>query len=173
MNSVPNQTQTIEAFVRKILSFLDETDSGKIQAFLQLFAPDAKSVFNSQPFAQPTAFLQSWFQSVPATQHMLTSLDYHVIPGTASVVCNINCKVRFEEAGRDRSGLDAALCLSGSQHPTQSSTVTHSRKAWGPYYGVSLQIVLYENALANPLIPAIASFNYTLVYRPEDSLINI
>ncbi|AAS52773.1 AER089Wp [Eremothecium gossypii ATCC 10895] len=159
-------SQAAETFVKKLLAHLDECDVDRLQQALPLFQPHCRIVVNTQPFASPAAFLQTWLQAVVATQHTLTSLDYHVIPGTATLVCNAACKVRFDESGRDKMGGDAVL-------PAPAARAQPRARRWGTYYGLSLQLVLDERVLAGDAAAAIAALNYTLVFRPDDTLMSI
>ncbi|KAL3229552.1 mRNA transport regulator MTR2 [Nakaseomyces bracarensis] len=175
MNSNPNQFQLIDLFVKKVLAHLDETNQNKLVEFLQLFqspktTPQAttasKIIFDSMPFADPTIFLTMWSQQVVQTQHVLSALDYHVIPTGASntILCNVNCKVRFDESGRNKLGQDSVL---------ENSSTMNNRPQWGSYFGVSLQICLEDRIFRNDFNGVITSLNYKIVYKPDDSLIKI
>lgn len=167
-----NQSQTLENFVRKILSCLDETDSSKLHHFYQFFNPNnCKIIFNSQPFGQPMNFLQTWQTRVVCTQHNLTLIDYHLIPGVGSLVCNINCKVRFDESGKDKAGQDSIIRDSASS--SISNNTSRNRHIWGTYFGVSIQLIIDERIFNNDLNGIITGFNYNMVYNPDDSLITI
>ncbi|AMD19958.1 HCL193Cp [Eremothecium sinecaudum] len=176
-----NESQVIENFIKKLLAHLDECNVDKLQLFPTLFDQHScKIIVNSQPFAQPAAFIQTWLQQVVATQHSITSIDFHTIPGTNTVICNVNCKVRFEESGRDRSGADSAILVSSSTPSSRNnmhskgSLPSRNQRIWGSYYGVSIQIVLHANIFTdNPPAGVIAGLNYNFVYKPEDSLITI
>lgn len=165
--------QIVETFVKKVLAHLDDSDPSKAQQFLQLFNPQqCRIIFNSQPFAQVMQFLQMWQTQMVLTQHTLTAVDYHVIPGTATLICNINCKVRFDESGKDRLGQDSVIPVSTGPH-TNASNTTKPRTLWGTHYGVSIQLVIDERIFRNDMNGSISSFNYTIVFKPSDSLINI
>ncbi|AET38729.1 Mtr2p Ecym_3235 [Eremothecium cymbalariae DBVPG len=177
MNSSNNQSQIVETFIKKLLAHLDECEVEKLQQFLQLFKQqDCKIIVNAQPFAQPTTFLQIWQQQVVATQHSLTSLDYHVIPGTGTLMCNVNCKVRFDESGKDKMYNDAIITALGSASaPSNPSkpAATRNRRLWGTYYGVSLQVIVDDAIFRNNFLGVISGYNYNTVYKPDDSLIII
>ncbi|SCV04660.1 LANO_0G11562g1_1 [Lachancea nothofagi CBS 11611] len=168
------QSQAVEAFVKKTFTFLDETDSQQLAPFLQCFDPAAsKIIVNANPFAQAALFLETWQRAVVQTQHVLTGLDYHVIPGTGTTVCSVNAKVRFDESGKDKMGQDAVLVLDTGAVPgaplAAAPTAKH-RPLWGPYFGTSVQLVLDDRVFNGDHNCVIASFNYTMVYKPDDSL---
>lgn len=169
-----SRSQVAELFVKRILTHLDDTDSAKLHQFLGLFNPNGcKVIINATPFAQPAAFLEQWETGVTQTQHALTAVDYHVIPGSNSAVFNVNCKVRFDEGGRDRAGQDASI-QQQPQHPQQPrNALNRTRPLWGSYFGVSLQMVVEERVLNKDPNGAILAFNYNMVYKPDDSLMTI
>lgn len=172
MNS--NQFQLIDLFVKKVLAHLDEPNQNKLAEFLQYFqspktapqlqaaAATSKIIYNSMPFADPTIFLTMWSQQIVQTQHVLSALDYHVIPGTNTILCNVNCKVRFDESGRDKLGQDSVV---GSH--------SNSRPQWGSYFGVSMQVCLEDRIFRNDFNGVITALNYQIVYKPDDSLMKI
>ncbi|QEU62194.1 Mtr2 [Kluyveromyces lactis] len=175
------QPQIVETFVKKVLAHLDEPDPAKLEQFLQLFNPhQCKIIFNSQPFGQAVQFLQAWQTGVVLTQHVITAVDFHVIPGTGTLLCNVNCKVRFDESGKDKNGQDSTVPANdqdSQSRPGQGSINSRSldkpRPIWGTYYGVSLQLVLEDRIFANDLNGVISSMNYTIVFKPSDSLMSI
>lgn len=162
-----------ETFVKKVLAHLDNTDVSKLQEFLQLFATQqqqgtgAKIIYNSVPFPDAMQFLTLWQQQVVATQHTLTSVDYHVIPGSGTLICNINAKVRFDESGKDKAGQDSIIREDGNNN---NNNAGNRRHIWGPYFGVSLQLVLADRLYSNQFQGIVQTFNYTIIYKPEDSL---
>lgn len=170
-----NRSQITELFVKKVLAHLDDTDPQKLNQFLNLFNPNnCKIVFNATPFAQLPIFLQVWQSQIVQTQHALTAVDYHVIPGSQTLICNVNCKVRFDESGKDKMGQDATV----PQQPQavsqqQNRSRPTSRPLWGSYFGVSLQLVIDERIFRNDMTGVISTFNYNMVYKPEDTLMKI
>lgn len=167
-----NRSQIAELFVKKVLAHLDDTDPQKLNQFLTLFNPNAgKIVFNAAPFANLSLFLQTWQTQVVQTQHALTAVDYHVIPGSQTLICNVNCKVRFDESGRDKMGLDATVQQNQPQQQNRNRPTT--RPLWGTYFGVSLQLVVDERIFTNDMNGVISAFNYNMVYKPDDSLMKI
>lgn len=182
--STNQQGAITETFIKKILAHLDNTDVNKLQEFLQLFAqpPNAKIIYNSVPFSDAMQFLTLWQQQVVATQHTLTSLDYHLIPGSGTLICNINGKVRFDESGRDKMGQDSIIRQGNQNAPNNNNNISSSssgsgggnrRHIWGPYFGISLQVVLADSIYSNQFQGVIQTFNYTVVYKPEDSLMEM
>lgn len=170
-NTGSNHSQITELFVKKILAHLDDTDPQKLNQFLTLFNPNnGKIIFNAAPFANLSLFLQTWQTQVVQTQHALTAIDYHVIPGSQTLICNVNCKVRFDESGRDKMGLDATVQQNQQQ---QNRNRPASRPLWGTYFGVSLQLVIDERIFANDMNGVVSAFNYNMVYKPDDSLMRI
>lgn len=174
-NNTNQQGAITETFVKKILAHLDNTDVNKLQEFLQLFAqpPNAKIIYNSVPFPDATQFLTLWQQQVVATQHTLTSVDYHVIPGSGTLVVNVNGKVRFDESGRDKMGQDAVIRDGNNPPGSSGSGAANRRHAWGPHFGISLQLVLADAIYSAQFPGAIQTFNYTVVYKPQDSLMEM
>ncbi len=183
MNSNSNnnsQYHLIDIFVKKVLAHLDEQDPNKLMNFLQLFQSSknmppsptvSKVVYNSMPFADPSIFLTMWSQQVVQTQHIISALDFHVIPTGASntIICNVNCKVRFDESGRDKMGQDSVIPMG----PSGAKRMNNNRPLWGSYFGVSLQLCLDDRIFRNDINGVITSLNYKIVYKPEDSLIKI
>lgn len=189
------QPHITETFVQKVLAHLDDADETKLNNFLQLFsgsnpnavvgapapAPPARIVFNGQRSTDAMAFLTLWNQQVVQTQHTLTALDYHVIPGSGTVVCNATAKVRFDESGRDKRGQDASVATppgsagsnSNGNNRSRGNNNARQRQSWGPYFGVSMQLVLDERVYRNDMHGVIHSLTYTMVYKPEDSLIDL
>ena len=173
-SSSSNQSGIVQTFVKKVLLHLDESDPQKLNSFLTLFNPsgNCKIILNASPIAQPLLFLQMWQQQAVQTQHNLTSLDYHVIPGSGTLICNVGCKVRFDESGRDKTGADS-IVLADNIGNTALGSNTKPRPIWGSYYGVSFQIILDDRVFRNDFNGVITGFNYKMVYKPEDSLISI
>lgn len=169
-----NRSQLTELFIKKILAHLDDTDPQKLTQFLNLFNPsNCKVIVNSTPFAQPTIFLSTWQSDVVQTQHALTAVDYHVIPGSQTMICNVNCKVRFDESGRDKMGQDANVPPNGTIGSGSNNPKPNLRPLWGSYFGVSLQLIVDERIYGNDMNGVISGFNYSMIYRPEDSLMRI
>lgn len=174
-NSGNNRSQITELFVKKILAHLDDVDPQKLNLFLNLFnTNNCKIIFNASPFVQPTAFLQMWQTEMIQSQHALTAVDYHVIPGSQTLICNVNCKVRFDESGKNKLGQDANIPV-GQPNPNASklNNRPNSRPLWGSYFGVSLQLIVDERIFRNDMNGVISGFNYNMVYKPEDSLLKI
>ncbi|CCK70198.1 Mtr2p KNAG_0D04530 [Huiozyma naganishii CBS 8797] len=165
-----------DTFVKKVFAHLDNTDVNKLGDFLSLFqSGSAKIILNSQPFGDPTQFLTLWQQQVVATQHTVQSVDFHLIPGSGMVVCNVTAKVRFDESGRDKAGVDATIRdANGSGATPRRGAGNHTpRTQWGPYFGISLQLVLNESIYRNSFQGCINAFNYSIVYKPSDTLMQV
>ena len=112
--------QAAETLVKNIFTSLDETQSQQLAQLARSFQPaGCRLVINGNPFAEPGLFLDAWQRGVVQTQHSVTAVDYHVIPGTGSAVCSVNGKVRFDESGRDKAGNDATvqMCIRDSGMP--------------------------------------------------------
>lgn len=172
-SNTKQQPHITETFIQKILAHLDDTDVSKLNNFFQLFNPNSngKIVFNGQRFNDAMSFLTIWSQQVVCTQHSITSVDYHVIPGSGSVICNIVAKVRYDESGKDKNGQDA-IVRTGTTN-INNNINNRNRQFWGPYFGVSLQLVIDDRIYRNDLNGVISSFNYKIVYKPEDTLIEL
>lgn len=175
VNSGNNRSQLTELFIKKILAHLDDTDPQKLTHFLNLFNPtNCKVIVNATPFAQPAIFLEVWQSSVVQTQHALTAVDYHIIPGSQTMICNVSCKVRFDESGKDKMGQDSVVASNGGNiGMNKTSAKPNSRPLWGSYFGVSLQLVIEERVFNNDMNGVISGFNYNMIYKPQDSLITI
>lgn len=171
-----NQAQITATFTKKILAHLDDPDSNKLAQFVQLFNPNnCRIIFNATPFAQATVFLQMWQNQVVQTQHALTGVDYHAIPGSGTLICNVNCKVRFDESGRDKMGQDATVPIqpNNTGNRNRPNDMNKPRPLWGPYFGISLQLIIDDRIFRNDFNGVISVFNYNMVYKPEDSLLKI
>ncbi|CCD24772.1 Mtr2p NDAI_0D04590 [Naumovozyma dairenensis CBS 421] len=165
-----HQPEILQTFIKKILLHLDDNETKNLQQFLSYFNnTNCKIIFNGAPFAQPMIFLQMWQEQFVQTQHALTSLDYQIIPGSGTMILNINSKVRFDESGRDRLGQDA-LIKDGSN---RGGLNNNTRPIFGSYFGVSLQLVIDDRIFRNDFNGVISCFNYNMLYKPEDSLIKI
>ncbi|KAF4003085.1 Nuclear pore RNA shuttling protein Mtr2 family protein [Saccharomyces cerevisiae] len=140
-----NQAQITATFTKKILAHLDDPDSNKLAQF------------------------------VVQTQHALTGVDYHAIPGSGTLICNVNCKVRFDESGRDKMGQDATVPIqpNNTGNRNRPNDMNKPRPLWGPYFGISLQLIIDDRIFRNDFNGVISGFNYNMVYKPEDSLLKI
>lgn len=171
MNNNNNQNAITETFIKKIFAHLDNTDVNKLNEFHQLFSTNqCKIIFNSVPMTDATQFLTMWQNDIVSTQHSMTALDYHIIPGTGTLVCNVNGKIRFDESGRDKAGQDAII-REGNNAPNAPNQ--HRRNIWGPFFGISLQLIIDDRIYKNEFHNVISMFNYTIVYKSSDSLMEI
>ncbi|CCE61737.1 hypothetical protein TPHA_0B00650 [Tetrapisispora phaffii CBS 4417] len=169
-----NQSGIIQTFVKKILAHLDDADPQRLNSFLSLFnqTGNCKIILNGNPIAQPTEFLTAWQQQVVQSQHNLTSLDYHIIPGSGTLICDVGCKIRFDESGRNKLDQDAVV------NPTNTGTTSNAggikgRPFWGPFHGVSIQLIMDDRIFKNDQNGVITAINYNIIYKPDDSLINL
>lgn len=170
MNNNNNQNAITETFIKKIFAHLDNTDVNKLNDFHQLFTPNqCKIIFNSVPMTDATQFLTMWQNDIVTTQHSITAFDYHIIPGTGTLICNINGKIRFDESGRDKAGQDTIV----RENNTQNLATQNKRNIWGPFFGISLQLIIDDRIYKNEFQNVISMFNYTIVYKPSDSLMEI
>lgn len=174
-NVTRHQPQITETFVQKILAHLDDNDVSKLNNFLQLFSNNSngKIIINGQRSNDAMSFLTMWSQQVVSTQHSITSIDYHMIPGSGTVICNITAKVRFDESGRDKNGQDSIIPIQGnnSSNNNNNNNMNRNRQFWGSYFGVSLQLIVDDRIYRNDMNGVINSFNYTIINKPDDSLI--
>ncbi|CAB4256992.1 similar to Saccharomyces cerevisiae YKL186C MTR2 mRNA transport regulator, essential nuclear protein [Maudiozyma barnettii] len=168
------QPHITETFIQKIFAHLDNQDVSKLNNFLQLFSNNSngKIIINGQRSNDAMSFLTLWSQQIVSTQHSITSIDYHLIPGSGTVLCNIGAKVRFDESGRDKNGQDAVIRNNQNQNQNQLNQ-NRNRQFWGSYFGVSLQLILDDRIYRNDLNGVINSFNYTIINKPDDSLIEL
>lgn len=141
-------------------------DSYKAQ-FLPQLKSNAPVILNANPIGGKLAFQEHWLK-FPASQHNITSLDYHSIPGTGTFVMNLSGKVRFDETGKTKLGETADL----DSNPTVMGGIS-ARTIWGSWLGFNANLILDEVALQNPNSEVINSLNWKIVYRPDDALVTI
>jgi len=125
-------------------------------------------ILNGNPIGGKLAFQEYWLK-FPLSQHNITSLDYHSIPGTGILVLNLSGKVRFDETGKTKLGETADLGAPGAAAGGFGTT----RNLWGSWLGFNANLILDESALQNPNSEVINSLNWKIVYRPDDSLVTI
>lgn len=146
-----------------------------VEEYATQFGKQLKSscaiVFDGRPQApQPPAndarleFQKKWL-TCPSSKHTLTSFDCHLIPGTGLFNIMVNGKVSFDESGRSRLGLTADLPQDPHSQPP--------RTLWGPAFGFCLIMVVDEAVASNKDAQVINSFNYRLVFKPHDSLVEL
>lgn len=177
------ESNAMTSFVKQLLQYLDASDTQSAEQCLRMFRPsDCKVVVNTTPFSSAMDFLAMWQQRVVLTQHALTLLDFHAIPGSGAIVCNVNAKLRFDESGRDRAGLSCDAVnpanptnagMGAASGPRNGPPQAKQRPLWGPNFGVSLQLVLDERVYQSDIQGVISSLNYTTVFKPDDSLIDL
>lgn len=109
-------------------------------------------------------FQKRWLAS-PLTKHTITSFDCHLIPGTGQFNILVNGKVSFDESGRSRLGVTADV--------PQDLQTQPARILWGPGFGFCLAMMVDEAVASNSEAELVNSFNYRLVYKPHDSLVEL
>lgn len=142
-------------------------DSYKAQ-FLPQLKLNSPVILNGNPIGGKLAFQEHWLK-FPGSQHNITSLNYHSIPGTGTFVINLSGKVRFDETGKTKLGETADI---GGPAPVPSIGGA-PRTIWGSWLGFNANLILDEAALQNPNSEVINSLNWKIVYRPEDALVTI
>lgn len=163
----------MEGYIKDLFQTLDKqfspqlnTDSYKSQ-FLPQLKPNSPVILNGNPIGGKLAFQEHWLK-FPGSQHSITSLDYHSIPGTGTFIINLSGKVRFDETGKTKLGETADLGAA----PIAIGSIG-VRNVWGSWLGFNANLILDEIALQNPNSEVINSLNWKIVYRPDDSLVTI
>lgn len=160
----------LEAYIKQLFQTLDKqfnpTMNTSVETYKLEIMPQLKEsspiLLNGNPIGGRSAFQQYWI-NVPLTQHSVTSLDYHKVPGTTILIINLSGKVRFNENGKTRLG---------ESSETVQPMETTQRNIWGSWFGFNSNIILNENFLSQQT-DVINSFNWNIVYQPNDSLIDI
>ncbi|RKP30107.1 NTF2-like protein [Metschnikowia bicuspidata] len=175
----------IEPFLKSLLSSLDlqlhhsgtatQPRFQSVEDYATQFGRQLKStsaiVVNGHPLApQPPTndarleFQKKWL-ACPNSKHTLTSFDCHLIPGTGLYTILVNGKVSFDESGCSRLGVTADVPQNPQMQP--------GRAIWGPGFGFCLAMVVDEAVAASANAQVINSFDYRLVYKPHDILVEI
>lgn len=175
----------IEPFLKSLMSSLDlqlhppgTTTQPRYQSveqyatqFGRQLKPSSAIVFNGHPLApQPPAnnarleFQKKWL-ACPNSKHTLSSFDCHLIPGTGLFNIIVNGKVSFDESGRSR--------LSESADVPPDPQTQPPRALWGPSFSFCLNMVVDEAVASNKEAEVINAFNYRLVFKPHDSLVDL
>lgn len=147
-----------------------------VEAYATQFAKQIKPacavVFDGNPLIpQPPTndgrleFQKKWLNA-PLTQHQLSSIDCHLVPGTGFYTVTASGKVRFDESGKSRLGESSELI-------PQTGTASKPRTVWGSWFGFSLYMVVDETVVQNKEIESINTFNYRITYVPDYSIICI
>jgi mRNA transport regulator MTR2 len=143
-----------------------------IEQYATQFAPqlkrDSAIIVNGKPLIPTNGdskleFQKKWL-AIPVTNHHLNSYDCHLIPGSGLYSININCKVRFDESGKNKLGESADL-ISG---PTKIT-----RPIWGSWYGINVVLIVDQTVAQNQDAEVISSMDYRITYRPADSIISL
>jgi mRNA transport regulator MTR2 len=127
-------------------------------------------VLNGNPIGGKAAFQQHWVK-FPLTQHSITSVDYHVIIGTGTLIVNVSGKVRFDESGKTRLGDNADVPIQGL--PIQPTSQDITRPVWGSWFGFNANLILDESVFQGINSELINSLNWKIVYRPDDAAVTI
>lgn len=160
----------IEVLVKKFILLLDETDQTKLTELNNMFSPaDCKIIYNNVPYASAVNFLTMWVNKCPQTQHVLQLLDCHIIPGLNHAIVNINCKVKFDETGYTKLNESALI------QENHVGGLNRRRPIFGSNFGCSIQLVIDANKFLGQKDQngVVMSFNYNIVYKPLDSLMQI
>ncbi|KAH3675514.1 hypothetical protein WICPIJ_009345, partial [Wickerhamomyces pijperi] len=139
-----------------------------IEQFASKILPQLKSdspvILNGNPLLGKPNFQQQWVH-FPVTQHTVTSIDYHVVPGTNIVIINLSGKVKFDENGYTKMGQSADI-------PPKNSA-GGNRPIWGSANGFNAQMVIDDSGLVNLQSEFINSFNWKVVFSPSDSMVKV
>lgn len=127
-------------------------------------------MLNGNPIGGKLAFQQHWVK-FPSTQHNITSVDYHVIVGTGTLVVNVSGKVRFDESGKTRLGETADVAVPGLPPVTPGSAA--GRSIWGSWFGFNANLILDESVFQGINSELINSLNWRVVYKPDDAAVTI
>lgn len=128
------------------------------QSPLPQLHPQPRIIINGQPFGSQADFIQLW-NSLPNSNHQITSYDTHQIPGTSTHVVLAHLKVRFDESGKDRSGQCTLL-------NTPASSI---RSIWSHWFGVDLSCVVEEQ---NGQI-LVNTWNYRFAENPSSTIYKV
>ncbi|CCH45759.1 mRNA transport regulator MTR2 [Wickerhamomyces ciferrii] len=160
-----------QGYVKELFQTLDKQFTPaqyNLDTYKQSFLPQLKInspvILNGNPIGGKLAFQEHWLK-FPQSQHNVTSLDYHSIPGTGTLIINLSGKVRFDETGKTKLGETADL--------DQPQAPLDTRNFWGSWLGFNANLILDEIALQNPNSEVINSLNWRIVFKPDDSLVTI
>lgn len=162
----------VEELLRSVLSSLDSqyTPPALPEQYLQQLAPQIRDqlpvIVNGTPVSGRVQFQQQWVQT-PLTQHQLTGWDAHIVtlPASNIAVVNAQCRVKFDESARSRTG-ETAL-VNAAAVPNNAP----QKPAWGLWHGVSLTLTVDLNALGSGYPQCIETINYRTTYKPELSIV--
>ncbi|WPK26517.1 hypothetical protein PUMCH_003872 [Australozyma saopauloensis] len=76
----------------------------------------------------------------------------------------VNGKVSFDESGRSRLGVTADI---------PQDALAPTKTLWGAGFGFCIVMVVDESVAASSEAQVINTFNYRLVYKPHDSLVEL
>lgn len=177
--------QPIEPFLKKLLASLDlqyfslgpqaQPQYPNVEAYATLFAkqlkPSTSIIVDGNPLIPDSPatdarleFQKKWLAS-PLTNHMMSSFDCHLVPGTGLYTVIVNGKVRFDESGRSRLGESSDL--------VQSTVPQKPRPIWGPWFGFNVNLVIDEAVVSNNEAQIVNVFDYRITFKPHDSVVRI
>lgn len=176
--------QPIELFLKKLLASLDllyfssgydQPQFANVEVYATCFAkqikPSAAVIMNGNPLIPQAPandarleFQKQWLLS-PLTNHLISSFDCHLIPGTGLYSVILNGKVRFDESGRSRLGESSEI--------VPASANTKPRPIWGSWYGFNANLVVDQAVAQNDEAEIISCFNYRITFKPHDSAVRI
>lgn len=163
----------LEKAVKDLLASLDKpyANNSPLEQYLGELLPQLKHtspvVLNGNPIGGKLAFQQHWVK-FPLTQHLANSVDYHTIVGTGTVIVNVSGKVRFDESGKTRLGETADVPIHGLP-----PTLSQGRPSWGSWYAFNANLILDETVFQSVNAELVNSFNWRIVYKPEDAAVTI
>lgn len=146
-----------------------------VEAYATLFAHQLKQaaavIVNGNPLIpEPPAndarleFQKKWL-AAPLTNHLMSSFDCHLVPGTGLYTVIVNGKVRFDESGRSKLGETADLL--------QPQVPAKPRPVWGPWFGFNLNLAVDEVVASNSDAQTVNLFDYRITFKPHDSVVSI
>lgn len=165
----PPSTSQIEQIFTTLIESLDTSpnpNSNPTPVLPQLIN-QPRIIINGQPFGTPIQF-QSLWNSLPLSNHQITSCDIHYIPSgnganAGDFVILSHLKVRFDESGKNKLG-DSTII---------TNTSTSSRPLWSHWFGVSLTCIIDSNILNNINNQSISVWDYRFTENPSNSIFKI
>lgn len=173
-----DQGTQLEQAVKDLFTTLDKqyTQNFPLYQYKASLLPQLKPVspviLNGNPIGGKASFQEVWMK-FPSTQHSITSVDYHIIVGTGTVIVNISGKVRFDESGKTRLGETADLQIQGLPTGPSATTGNSARAFWGSWVGFNANLIVDETIFQGINNELINSLNWKVIYTPDDSAIKI
>lgn len=156
-------TTQIEQIFTSLIESLD-TPSINTPILPQLIN-QPRIIINGQPFGTSIEFQNLW-NSLPLSNHQITSCDIHYIPNTnnsGDFIILSHLKVRFDESGRNKLG-DSTII--------NGSTISN-RPIWSHWFGVSLTCIINSNILNGLNNQSISVWDYRFTENPNNSIFKI